>query len=106
MYERADLGAGASPISLETARSLLRELYGRCAWHGTESQVVWRMYVAFESAHSHGDEATELLHQMYIARLQVPHQRTYSRLTQNWLRLLNNFRRSYRAACPRRRTKP
>ncbi|WFD19009.1 Splicing factor [Malassezia caprae] len=74
MYERADLGAGASALSLERVRSLLRELYGRCAWHATESQVVWRMYLAFESAHASGDEATELLHQMYVARLQVPHQ--------------------------------
>lgn len=61
MYERSDLGAGASALSLETVRSLLRELYGRCAWHATESQVVWRMYLAFESAHARDDATTELL---------------------------------------------
>lgn len=75
MYEHGCLNPDASAQSVETVRTLLRELYGRCAWHATESQVVWRMYLAFEMAHA-TDEATELLHQLYVARLQVPHQRT------------------------------
>ena len=63
-------------ISEDDARNALRELYGRCAWHTIESQVMWNMYVAFEYALLEKDPSdlrVDLVKQVYTARLQVPH---------------------------------
>lgn len=75
LYDPSCVLPGAPALSREEVRGLLRELYGRCAWHASESQVVWQMYLAFETIDA-SDASTDLLHQVYVARLQIPHRRT------------------------------
>ncbi|WFD30915.1 Splicing factor [Malassezia sp. CBS 17886] len=98
---QGDADAACDIAQESNIRSALRELYGRCAWHPTESEAVWRTYLAFEEAalevriprlcapvaHLQHDASTEhidLVRQVYVARLQVPHrdlERTFQALS-------------------------
>ncbi|PKI84424.1 Prp24p [Malassezia vespertilionis] len=66
-----------SALDEDSVRSALRALYGRCAWHVNESSAVWDMYLVFEKAFLDADprdEArVEMVRQVFLARLQVPH---------------------------------
>lgn len=63
-------------LSEDAVRTALRTAYARCAWHPTESAAVWEPYLHWELSLLEADksaERLELLKQIYVARLQVPH---------------------------------
>ncbi|KAI3628542.1 Splicing factor [Malassezia furfur] len=63
-------------LSEDAVRTALRTLYARCAYHVHESAAVWGVYRDWEQTlldADRSDERRELVRQVYVARLRVPH---------------------------------
>ncbi|TKY87784.1 hypothetical protein EX895_003365 [Sporisorium graminicola] len=76
--DESEQAALQSVCGLEATRWCIREAYSRCAYQLQESQEVWRLYLTFEeailaSANTSHDEQLDMVRQVYLARLKVPH---------------------------------
>ncbi|WFC95160.1 Splicing factor [Malassezia brasiliensis] len=63
-------------LSEDAVRTALRTLYARCAYHVHESTALWSLYCDWEQHlldADRCDERRELVRQVYVARLRVPH---------------------------------
>ena len=86
MYDPAHFGMTLD-LDEHQVRDSLRELYSQCAWHLSESCLIWDLYMAFEQALLESDPSdarVQMVKQAFIARLQVPHQgveTTFQRLS-------------------------
>lgn len=75
VYDAAHFGV-TFDVDENRVRDALREIYSRCAWHMSESNLVWDLYMAFEQALLEWDPSDVRIHEVklaFIARLQVPH---------------------------------